>query len=65
MIIEVITEYHVDPESMVDTHPELYKEYTRWNGNDPESFVLYLVEEFGVGFIDAPNEIDYQTVRQV
>jgi hypothetical protein len=64
MVIQVVNEYTVDVDALLESYSSLWHEYKRWNGEYPEDFVLYLASEFGLSTI-VSGPAEHQEVTQV
>ena len=52
MIIERISEYHIDPDLVADYFHDIYQDFIIKSDNeDTEDFVRYMVEQHGLDYI--------------
>jgi hypothetical protein len=64
LIVQVLTEYSVDPEVIIEDNQSLWEEYRRTESDDPEEFVMWLLDEF-IGFGNDGFELVYENITRV
>lgn len=64
MMIQVVSEYDIDPDEVIVEYPDFWKDYQRWSGEDKEGFVLMMITNL-YDDVMQDRQPDYQQVDYV